>query len=59
MQIQKFIKKWKHLRDTFLRKYKDEKSYITSGSAATNKVMNNWKYYKEMEFLKPTTQHRR
>jgi len=25
--------------DTFLRKYKDEKSYTASGSAVTNKVM--------------------
>lgn len=51
-------KKWKNLRDTFLRKYKDEKSYTASGSAATNKIMT-WKYYKQMEFLKPTTEHRR
>lgn len=51
-------KKWKNLRDTFLRKYKEEKSYIASGSAATNKV-NNWKYYKQMLFLKATTEHRK
>lgn len=52
-------KKQKNLRDTFLRKYKDEKNYIASGSAAINKVMNNWKYYEQMKFFKPTTKHRR
>jgi len=59
MQMQKFVKKkWKNLRDTFLRKYKDEKSYVPSGSAATKKV-KNWKYYNQMLFLKPTMEHRR
>lgn len=45
MQIQKIVKKNGKIYDTFLRKYKDQKSYVASGSAATNKVIN-WKYYK-------------
>ncbi|KAL0107420.1 hypothetical protein PUN28_015758 [Cardiocondyla obscurior] len=52
-------KKWKNLRDTFLRKYKQEKSCTASGSAAANKIKNNWKFYEQIKFLKSTVQHRR
>lgn len=51
-------KKWKNLRDTFLRKYKDKKSHVASGSAASNKI-ENWKYYEQMQFLKSTIGYRR
>ncbi|KAF5307392.1 hypothetical protein FQR65_LT18429 [Abscondita terminalis] len=50
-------KKWRNLRDTFIRSKGEMEAYVPSGSQATNKK-RPWKYYYAMAFLNDTMNHR-
>ncbi|XP_018307330.1 uncharacterized protein [Mycetomoellerius zeteki] len=45
-------KKWKNLKDTFRKKFKEEKKYVPSGSGV-QKTREPWKYYQCLQFLIP------
>jgi len=49
--------KWKNLRDTYTRKKRLEQDGSRSGRAAKKK--KQWKYMRVMDFLDPSTEHRR
>lgn len=49
--------KWKNLRDTYTRKKRMEQDGSLGGRAAKKK--KQWKYMRVMDFLDPSTEHRR
>ncbi|KAK4882294.1 hypothetical protein RN001_005613 [Aquatica leii] len=51
--IENLQKKWKHLRDTYIRAKSEQNAYVPSGSA-TKKRKKSWKYFDLMTFLSKT-----
>ncbi|XP_067204813.1 uncharacterized protein [Linepithema humile] len=51
-------KKWKNLKDTFRKKYKEEHKYVLSGSGSQKKKKESWKFYQCLQFLIPTMEVR-
>ncbi|XP_030753849.1 uncharacterized protein LOC115880711 [Sitophilus oryzae] len=45
-------KKWKNLRDQFVKVKGEEEVYVPSGSGVESKKKRTWKHYESMKFLK-------
>uniref|UniRef100_A0A8C1LKU7 Transcription factor Adf-1 n=2 Tax=Cyprinus carpio TaxID=7962 RepID=A0A8C1LKU7_CYPCA len=57
MGVDEVKAKWKNLRDTYTRKKRMEQDGSLGGRAAKKK--KQWKYMRVMDFLDPSTEHRR
>lgn len=52
------MRKWRNLRDTYVRIKGEMESYIPSGSGAGKKKRKKWEYYDLMSFLNETIKYR-
>ncbi|CAG9818744.1 unnamed protein product [Phaedon cochleariae] len=58
LSVSVLIKKWRNLRDTYVRVKGETESYVPSGSAAGKKKKRKWEYYDLMSFLSDTIKYR-